>query len=677
MQAEGGDWVKRFSLAWLLVAQGVTILPLFIYLPLWIPGIWLLSLIWRIQIFRGAWAFPANRVKTLLGLACIAGLIVSYAGTIGVEPLVAFLVIAFVLKLLEVRSRNDMLLIINVGFIAIAAQFLFFQTMFIAIYGALSVLLLLCAWNCIYRSEPVAISKQLKTALVLVGQSIPLMVILFLVMPRIGSLWHVPLPQKSGVTGFSDSMSPGDLSSLSQSSEIAFRVTFAQDSKATQPGRADWYWRALVLDQFDGRTWSFDDAPYFQRVLGFNGVPDYWQLEIAESANRIDYEVLMEPHQHTWLFTLMAPVSVSSSANKTYFAPNYLTKATKPIASRTQYSVSSVDNYRAAGDALRVYVKQKSLRLPENANPRARSLANEWLGQGLAPREMIEQALTMYTDAFTYTLQPPPLGTHSVDEFLFITRKGFCEHFASSFVFLMRAAGVPARVVVGYQGGELNPVENYVIVRQSDAHAWAEVWLKGEGWVRVDPTAAVSPLRIERGLQDSLAENEKALVKPMFRGAFFGAMLLRIDALSYSWHQWVLGYNKDRQTGLFKRLLGGTEAWRIGAVFVASVCFVLMLYFLFLTWKGVKEYAYPEQALYAKLLKKLNKKGYQPLVGESPAAFARRVGAENKAWEAQLLTIAGLFERVSYAGQAQFLNHLRKQIQALDLSKGTFKEPSA
>ncbi len=668
MQVETNEWVKRNSLAWLLVAQAVTILPLFIYLPFWIPMVWLFSLVWRVQIFRGAWAFPHNRVKTFLGLACIAGLVLSYSGAIGVEPLVAFLVMAFVLKLLEVRSRNDMLLIIYVGFIAVAAQFLFFQTMFIAFYGAISVLLLLSAWNYIYRSEPVSIGKQLRLSLVLVAQSLPLMIILFLVMPRLGSLWHVPLPQSPGVTGFSDSMSPGAISELSQSNAVAFRVTFDKETPASAlPGRESWYWRGLVLDRFEGRTWTYDKHRFYQRSNSAAGVPDFWRLSVSPTEPRFQYEVLMEPHQQTWLFTLMMPVEVTSLENKIHFTSKYLAESTKPIAARTQYTVTSVNQYRADANKLSAMVRQKNLRLPKDSNPRATALAEQWKEEALLPRAMIERALGMVRQSFTYTLKPPPLGTHSVDEFLFITQKGFCEHFASSFVFLMRSAGVPARVVVGYQGGEMNPVENYVIVRQSDAHAWAEVWIAGEGWVRVDPTAAVSPLRVERGLQESLSENERALVKPMFSGAFLSGVMLRLDAMSYSWHQWVLGYNEERQAGLFKRLLGGTDAWRIGAVFIGSVCLLLVLYFIVLTWKGVKEYAYPEHALYAKLLKKLAKKGYTPEVGESPATFLKRVARANKAWKPQLLVIVNLWESIAYAEQDQYLERLRSKIRQLDL----------
>lgn len=661
------QWVNRNTLAWLLVAQAVSIFPLFVYLPLWVPLIWLFSLAWRVQIYRGAWSFPSNRVKAFVGFLSIVGLVLSYAGTLGVEPLVAFLVVSFVLKLLEVRTRGDVMLVVYVGFIAVAAQFLFFQTIVIAVYGFISVLILMSAWNCIYRSQPIAFKKQLWAATTLLLQSLPLMLLLFIVLPRIGSLWHVPLPNKTGVTGFSDSMSPGDFSSLSQSSAVAFRVTFDSNNASAVPSRENWYWRGLILDSFDGRRWQHSEISSYKQAAELNRIPDFWGLDLPPNPSVFGYEVLMEPHQQRWLFTLMAPLAASSSGNKLYFTPGYLTKSYKPITSRSQYQVKSTLLYRAAASGISPYWRRKNLSLPAGSNPRSLALVKAWLEDGLNENAVIERALAMYRKSFTYTLRPPPLGTHSVDEFLFFTRKGFCEHFASSFVVLMRAAGIPARVVVGYQGGEVNPVDDYVIVRQSDAHAWTEVWLRGRGWVRVDPTAAVSPLRIERGLEASLAEEERGLVGPMFSGAWINALQLRLDAMSYNWHQWVLGYDSERQSGLFQRLFGGAEAWRIGAFFVGIISSLLVLYFIFLTWKGTVEYKYPEQALYAKFIRKLQRKGFSPDVGETPLAFAERVSAENTDWAEQVRIITQLYLQIAYDEQGQLLQQLRCHIKTLKL----------
>lgn len=664
-------WVTRYALAWLLVAQGVCILPLFIYLPFWLPLLWLGALMWRIQIYRGAWPFPSNTSKLILSAFSIGGLVWSYAGAIGVEPLIAFLVVSFVLKLIEARKRSDVLLIIYVGFIAVSAQFLFFQTMFIAIYACLSILLLMCAWNCVYRSHSITLKGQLSSSGLLLLQGLPLMLVLFVVLPRLSSLWHVPIPQNTGKTGFSDTMSPGDFSSLSKSREVAFRVSFTIDAnRAEVPERSQWYWRGLVLDEFDGRSWGVSKRRLFRRINSQRGVPDSWQLEQSNNtdAKLLEYNILMEPHQQQWIFTLMAPVFASSHYGRMYFTPNYLTRFAKPVSSRSNYKVLSNLNYRASPEKIFRNVKRRNLELPEQRNPRSVALARQWRDQGLSDREIIEKALAMYRQSFTYTLQPPLLGQESVDDFLFSTQRGFCEHFASSFSVLMRAAGIPARVVLGYQGGEHNPLENYIIVRQSDAHAWAELWLEGLGWVRIDPTAAVSPLRIEQGLEQSLTADEKTLVSGFFTGGLMYKLQLRLDALSYSWHKWVLGYDAEQQKSLFENMLGGSQAWRIGLFFITVVSLFLFGYFIRLTWQGRRRFDYPEQTLYWQLLKRLKKKGFEPEPNDTPIEFAKKIARDKPEWASELMAIARLYNRISFESRPELIDQLRRGIQSIKLN---------
>lgn len=660
-------WASRNALVWLLVAQAFTIFPLFIYLPLWVPPVWLFVLYWRIQIYRGAWQFPGSKIKGVLGAGIFIALISQYMGNIGVEPLVALLVSAFILKLLEVRSRSDVLLILYVGFIATAAQFLFFQTIFIAFYGLCSVLLLLCAWNAIYRTNPLTTAKQIRVGGILLIQSVPLMLVLFLVVPRIGSLWQVPIPQSTGQTGFSDTMSPGDFTELSKSDAVAFRVTFENSSQNKDfPPREHWYWRGLVLDTFDGRTWKYDKANVFKRNQKAHRVPEFWEAEVKQDADIFRYQILMEPHQQRWLFSLMLPLSAKSGGPGLWFTSDYLLKSPQPVAARMQYEVASSLDYRAGYKDLNAYQRRFYLQLPQNTNPRARALARSWLDKNLSHAQILERVLNRYRESFTYTLRPPPLGSNSIDEFMFITQKGFCEHFSSSFVFLMRAAGIPARVVVGYQGGEVHPEDNYLIVRQKDAHAWAEIWLPGRGWVRVDPTAAVSPLRIERGLNESLGEEDARLIKPLFTAAWFNNLQLKIDAISFSWHRWVLGYDDSRQQGLFASLLGGTEAWRIGAFFILSLGGAMLLYFIVLTRKGSVEYSFPEEVTYQILLKKLQVLNESPMVQESPHAFCLRVAESQPSLRGELLNISAVFEKLMYAEERvelQRLNNLVKDLK--------------
>lgn len=657
-------WVRRDSLAMLLVAQSVAILPLFFNLPKWLPLVWFGVLLCRIQIFRGAWVFPSTKIKLSLGAICVLGLWLSYSGKLGVEPLIGFLVISFLLKLLEVKSLDDALVVIYVAFVAVAVQFIFYQTVFISLYALLSVLVIVAAWNSIHRSRSLSFSRLFGANFWLLLQSIPIMLVLFLVLPRMGSLWHVPLPKSTGTTGFSDRMSPGDFSALSQSREVAFRVSFQAPERI--PPRAEWYWRGLVLDQFDGRGWAASNR-FTARTSAGDGVPESWNLVVDPFAEPLRYRVMLEPHQQPWLFTLMAPVFASSSAHRVYFSADYLTQVSRPISSRTQYSVASATQFAASPTGLSAESRSLNTYLPKQINPRAQALAQGWRTQGMDDKQMIEAALDLYRASFTYTMQPPALGRHSVDEFLFETQRGFCEHFSSSFVTLMRAAGIPARVVVGYQGGESSPVENYIIVRQSDAHAWAEVWLADQGWVLVDPTAAVSPLRIEQGLEDSLSADERGFIKPLFSGAALNLLALRLDALSFSWHQWVLGYDAEKQAGFFQRVLGAKDAWRVALFFVSTVGLFLFVYFLVLVWRGRKINRYPENAAWHSLLKNLQKRGHVPTQGETPGAFLQRVvkveKPRYKSDTKELLRIAALFERVAYAEDKNLTGELLDAVQ--------------
>ncbi|MFT5084774.1 MAG: transglutaminase-like putative cysteine protease [Lentisphaeria bacterium] len=654
--------VSRTSLAWLLFAQGVSIIPLFFNLPTWLPAVWLLTVIWRFQIFRGAWPFPKARTKFVLAVVCVAGLLISYTGTIGVEPMVAFLVVSFVLKLVEMRSPNDVLLIVFIAFFSIAAHFIFYQTIFMAIYSAAAIVVLIFAWMGVYRTRPESFTRAFSRSLILFAQCLPLMLVLFLVLPRIGALWNVPLAQSIGTTGFSDSMSPGDFTALSQSQAPAFRVTF--DDPGRIPPQHKRYWRALVLDQFDGRRWQYSRTSSDYRLRRADAPPEFWGLYRGNPTSELRYQVLLEPHQQRWLFTLMAPLNVESSGLKVRFTDNFLVGSISPVASRSQYTVTSVLDYRGSPEGISNQERRQSLQLPRSANPKTLALAQQWLGSGASGMAIVQRALDMYRADFTYTMRPPPPGTNSVDEFLFYTRRGFCEHFASSFVTLMRAAGVPARVVVGYQGGELNPLENYLLIRQSDAHAWAEVWQEGQGWLRVDPTAAVSPLRIEQGLQQSLEDSEQSFMRSgIFSSKLFSMIRLRADALSYSWHKWVLAYDTRQQADVLKNLLGGTDVWRIAGFLLAVYGFVLTFTYLWLTWRGRIKYSTPEQQHYASYMRFLAKKGFVSQTGETPHAFAERVAVQKPLWRSQLVLIASTYSCIAYGGRCDQLAYLRSLIR--------------
>jgi len=599
------DYVSRDTLQWLLFSQGIAVLPLFFFLPLWMPLMWFVVVAARVQMFRGAWPFPRNMVKTAMGVVCIAGLVFSYKGAVGVEPMVAFLVVAFVLKLVEVRDRNGVVLIVFIGFIAVAALFIFSQSFWTALYSLFTLTVLFGCLQSMYRSRPRSVPSQVKDAFYLLLKSLPLMGILFLVLPRVGPLWAVPDPGTSGKTGFSDTMSPGDISNLVRSQEIAFRVNFDPDEtgSAEVPPPQERYWRGLTLDTFDGRSWLFS-PPWNRTGDTVNSVnrphPD-WDLRKVGTGKVYKYSVLMEAHRQAWLFSLMVPMSAKSEL-KMGFTDDYLMMTAKEIRKRVLYRVESHTGY-IRSPSLSPRERETNLFVPIG-NPRTFELANRWVSRGLSPAALVQEALSFYRDKFSYSLQPPPLGEQSVDEFLFDTQIGFCEHFASSFTFLMRASGVPARVVIGYQGGTFSEDASHLVVRQLDAHAWAEVWLENKGWVRVDPTNAVAPDRIQLGIQEALNSSEASLLEGGFISrAWFQQVKLRFEELEYLWQKNVLSYDKQRQSSFLENLLGGKASWRTALFLIGTVAILLFLYQFMPRLFSTKKQLNPATKLYLKYVK--------------------------------------------------------------------------
>ena len=663
------DSVSRRALGWMLAAQSVVLLPLFFYLPPWVPAVWLAATVWRIQIFRGVWSFPGYFIKLGLGLGCVGGLLVSYSGKFAVEPMVGLLACSFALKVIEVHNRKGVLLIAYIGLIALAAQFLFSQTLLAMFYGMLSLVLLAGTLRMLFGSANISARRQLGKSGLLVLQSLPVMLILFLVIPRFGQLWGVPMITSTGTTGLSDSMSPGEISELIQSDELAFRVTFESpegEPTADLPPPSQRYWRGLILDHFDGRTWRRGGGGVgLGRYLSAPSPPEEWELSIADSDNVYRYSIMLEPHQHRWLFTLMAPLYVDGGRHKIGFDENYLLASRVPIATRIQYEMVATPEYRIGVGGLSNLALRRATALPAGSNPRALALAQQWQSTGLSPQEVISEALRLFQQSFVYTLEPPVYGQHSVDEFLFTGQRGFCEHFSSSFVFLMRAAGIPARVVLGYQGGEFNSVENYLMVRQSDAHAWAEVWLQGRGWVRIDPTAAVAPSRIERGLRDSLEQSDRDLVDGGIMRFLRIGLVMKIqqrwDSFSYLWHRWVLEYDSERQRGFIDRLLGGTDAWRIALFLLGSCALVLGVYLAWMTLERRVNLT-PEKRQYLRFQEKLKRRGLERAPGETPSVFAQRASAACPEISGGIFSVTELYNQVCYQGRENLLPNLRDAV---------------
>jgi len=643
--------ISRTSLAWLLTIQIFILAPHFISVPVWIPIVWISVAFWRWKIFQGAWNYPGKLQKTILVLGCCFGLYLSLGGGFRFELMVSLLIVGFTLKLLELKKRTDFVLLILIALFILATQFIEFNHLLAAVYGFFCLILLFATLMQLYtRIEQHSIWKVIRPSFYVLLQAIPFMLILFVVVPRLGSFWSVPSPQHAK-TGMSDSMSPGDFTELMQSNELAFRVKFS----SVVPSREKLYWRSLVFSQFDGRAWS--QIPLRRSAGDFSQSGKNSNIEYQ--GNPIQYDVIVEPSGTRWLYVLAAPVGWSSHIG---FLRDMRLQAFGPVNERMNYHVESVLTYKLNELGAEELTQNKVL--PKNGNSKTRERAQTWLAEAGNNEKFIEKVLAYYQQSFFYTLKPPPLGVDVVDEFLWGTRQGFCEHFASSFVFFMRAAGIPARVVVGYQGGDINSVDGSLTVRQRDAHAWSEVWLEGKGWVMFDPTASVAPQRIQQGIEQSLSETDRQFLAKPFGSSVKFLLHLREqwDAVNLKWTQWVLNFDSESQSSLLKKWFGDSSVTRIIIFIMSLIMGLSALLFALLFLKNSKEELSEPARIYLSICKKLKPLGFVPLPGETPRQFISRVISGRAELCPILSELIDLYEQLSYGEDARVLHGLNTKV---------------
>ncbi len=657
-------WIPRQCFGWLLAAQIALISPHVSRLPIWIAVGWLLCALWRVQVHRGQWSQLGRIVKTLVVIASLAGIRWSYGGFIGLEPTVALLIACFSLKLIEAATRREAYLLLFLGYFVAATEFLFEQGLGTVLYMIVPILLLTSALIALHQDDPLRFSWQpLRHAATMSAQALPLMLLLFLVFPRIGPLWKVPLPGNEARTGMSDTMAPGDIAQLSQSDALAFRAVFSD----RVPAQRELYWRGLVLDHFDGRAWragDFSDMPFRQN---HSSRPKF-------TGASIDYEIFLEPTYQRWLYALQVPEPVTKNI---YLTMDYRLLAKDIVIDKFAYRARAYP--QAALEArLDQRLRRYQLKLPgPDNNPRARQWAQELRTRFDDDDELIDFILAHFRQQqFFYTLKPPLLGEHTVDEFIFDTRRGFCEHYASSFVFLLRAAGIPARVVTGYQGGEINPLTGTVLVHQFDAHAWTEAWLDGKGWVRFDPTAAVAPQRIESGLERAVAPGEFLAQQPLSASRYRSVSWLndlrhRIDAVNYAWTRWVVNYHDDTQLTVLTALLGEINPLRMTLLLVGGGAVVILAIVLALFGRQLFATRLPaEQRYYAQFCARFARQGYPRPLHMGAGEYGRWLLKKNPHWKAvQEITLC--FEALSYrqlsaSQRDQLLKRLKRLVNSRD-----------
>ncbi|MFP4307561.1 MAG: DUF3488 and DUF4129 domain-containing transglutaminase family protein [Desulfococcaceae bacterium] len=639
-----------------VIALAPALAPHVIELPPWITGWCVAMWVYAVAGTRRGWSPPGRFLLAGLSIFGFGGALASFGGAFYSQSYVAVLAVMASLKTMECRRYRDVMISLFLAYFLVVANLFYNDELAIALYMFLSVLITTAVL--VHVHHPVSPPRlKIRLAGVILLQALPLTVILFYLFPRIeGNLWGLT-QNKSGISGFSDRMSPGSIARVVENDEIAFRVRF----EGAIPSPDQRYWRGLTFIQFDGRNWHKS----LRRPIR--------DPEIA-GTGQVAYAITLEPHDEHWLFALEMP---AESPEDGFYMDDYTLVSREPVRRRTLYRVRSLVNPQT-GPLLGS--DRAALQIPRAGNPRARALAEQWRAETADPGELVDRAMAyLRENSFFYTLEPPALGANTVDDFLFETRRGYCEHYASAFAFLMRAAGVPARVVGGYLGGKINPYAEYLIVRQSDAHAWVEVHLPETGWTRVDPTSAVAPERLLEGVQEALSPEDLARlfsmpdlgpITDMLRSMDFGW-----DAVNAFWLLWVMSYTAEDQAGLLSRLGIDTDdmLWtaKAGILLAGSVAVLLGLFAGLANLRRGRS-GDPARRAYDRFCRKMARAGVAREASEGPIDFARRAAAVRPDLAGAVDTVVNHYVQLRYGrpnGNEELLKGLEREVRKFSPGK--------
>ncbi|MDY0146636.1 MAG: DUF3488 and transglutaminase-like domain-containing protein [Halothiobacillus sp.] len=580
------------------------------HMPIWAIPLVLLGLIWRLQHEWRGWPLPTQPLLILLAMVFSLLVLFTYHSLWGRDPGVTLLTLGALLKLLETRQLRDQFALLLLGFFLIVSLLLFDQGIFTALISLGLFAGLVTAWIGLSNPNIRLIKPRIKAASGLMLAGLPIALLFFLLFPRPpGALWGTKQPTTAQArTGLSDQLTAGEFERLSTDPTPAFRVHF--NGAMIPPAKR--YWRVLVMSDETSNTWHADIPNIFRPVRSPNVRVD--------PTSAVEYTVTLEPSDRRFLPTLaiatvLPPRSVLSDTGSLF--------SLRPLNDRYRYTVTSALSYHLDERRLSASIRERNLALPAG-DPELKALAAQW--KGLAPLEIRDRALNYFrSQGFSYTLTPGKLPEQNrMDAFLFDTKRGYCEHYASAFTLLMRAAGVPARIVTGYQGGEVNG--DYLLVRQADAHAWSEIWVKGEGWIRVDPTQTVAPERITDGIAQA-AQQDAALPAALRRDDSLARQWSLLgDRVENGWNQYVLGYSGSTQTDLMQWFgLEKLGQWgRLGFAFIIVAIAWLMIFGLWRHLGRPEKNMPPVDRAWFAVSNELSRLGITRQPSETLQAYCRR-----------------------------------------------------
>lgn len=555
--------------------------------------------------------------------------------------LMHILLLSALLRLLALRQPGEAQQLVWVHYFIIGCSFLFHQSMTMALLIMLTVAANIHLQYLLF--SPVQVKwNQLSHLSPYLLWIIPVWLGMFLLFPRLSPLWQLPSSQQA-ITGLANEIEPGSIERLVQSDATAFRVSFTTNAP---PPQNQLYWRAKVFEQFDGRRWSVV-RDFSQRSIRSN-------TSTASADTEISYQIIAEPSYQQSLFSLANPVQIDREIEA---LPAGLVQAKRPVSQRISYQLTSRPEPIQLTDQQEVILNNQT----GEHNPQSSRFAQQLSQQFAEPHQFADALLEHFrTEAFFYTLNPPRLGAQSVDDFLFNTRSGFCGHYASATALLLRQAGIPARVIGGYQGGQWYPEQNYLLVRQRDAHAWVE-YLVDDQWHPLDPTAAIAPERILAGLDQSLSDEDRRLLSSSWFAnvPLLGQLRMQLLHLDYYWSVWVLGFNQQRQTALWQSL------FRAARQYGHMLLFLLAGLMIALTggWLWVLYRRKQQAGSYHLMLRSIPALQQKPM-GIPVNQALTELAAINPAAAAALNAINQLYQQWIFANDKQACIRLRQQLKA-------------
>ena len=646
--------IPHHALIYIMIAQAAVILPHIQQSSNWLPIVALICAAWRWLIYLGKYQFPKWPIKLALSIVSGALILTTVATLHSLETWSSFLVLTFSLKLLETKTRRDTYVVIFLAYFLISVNFIYSQSIILTLYQIIACILATAALVSLHQSySQDDVYKPIKVAGKIIAQAVPLMVILFIIFPRLAPFWSLP-STTSARTGLSEEMTPGDIASLTKSDEIAFRAVFFNK----QPNNDELYWRGLVLSNFSNGTWSLGNFPPFKHTQPIN-----WQAREKEKSlltdptnqtNHFSYRILQEPSNKLWKFGLDLAIPQDNGNGLTW---DFRVVGKETVSALTSYKINSYPKEKLNQELPR-WLRQRETKTPINDNPQAVLFAKDLYSKSTTDYAFIEKLLAyIRSDNFSYTLEPPTLDKqNSIDQFWFDSQAGFCMHYAGAMTYMLRAVGIPARVVAGYQGGDINPVTGHTVVRQYHAHAWVEAWLPHKGWQRFDPTAAIAPERVNQGLEAALSEDDRnslsAFTNARLNKALFSARMLNLfESIEHRWNLTVVGFDSKNQSELLANLLGKITPLRIALLLFAGMLLSFAFAGIATLLNRTQKVTHPAVVLLNNFTTHTKKYGFERSKDESPMHYIKRICLEKKITQKIYTPLIDCLEKLLYASK--------------------------